>query len=107
MTVIESAYEEWLNCKDKVVEINGELYFRIIHSEYFKLSIKEILCVVLSPNMSSGKYFVDENGNHFTFEGYNHIRFIDEIPKWYLQSGQCSLKWHETKEIGKYLKVIE
>ena len=56
MTVIESAYEEWLNCKDKVVEINGELYFRIIHSEYFKLSIKEFLCVVLSPNMSSGKY---------------------------------------------------
>lgn len=109
MTEIEKIYEEWLNRKDKTIEIDGHLYYRIVHSECFKLSAikKEILCVVLSPDMPSGKMFEDENGNHFIFGEYHHIRFIDKVPERYFKSGQCSLNWEETKEIGKYLKVIK
>ena len=53
--------------------------------------------------LPSGKNFEDENGNHFTFDGFHFVKFIGEVPEWYLKSGLCSLKWVETKEIGEYL----
>ena len=109
MSEMERIYEEWLRRSDRTIEIDGNTYYRIVYSECFNLYSrgKEVLCVILSPDMPRGKIFEDENGNHFIFDGYHHIRFIDEIPEWYLKSGQCSLKWQETKVIGKYLKVIE
>lgn len=109
MTIVEKAYEEWQRSDKKTIQIGNDKYYRIVHSELFKLSAmnRELLCVVLSPDMPSGKNFEDENGNHFTFDGFHFIRFIGEIPEWYLKSGQCSLKWHETKEIGEYLKVLD
>ena len=106
---IEKAYEEWLSRIDKTIKIDSCIYYRIIHSALFNFTAidKEVLCVVLSPDMPKGKKFEDENGHHFTFDGYHHIKFANDIPEWYLKSGQCSLKWEETKEIGKYLKILE
>ena len=109
MTSIEKAYNEWLANDKKTMQIGKDKYYRIVYSELFELGVMDrvFLCVVLSPDMPKGKNFEDENGNHFTFDGFHFIRFIGEIPEWYLRSGQCSLKWQETKEIGEYLKVID
>lgn len=109
MSEVTKAYEAWKLRNDKVIDVDGKLFYRIIWSDSFKLSgyDKEILCAVISPDMPKGKDYEDENGNHFTFKGFNHIRFIDEIPDWYLEAGECCLEWHETKDIGNYLKVID
>ena len=109
MSVIQKAYEEWLNRSDKIVEIDGDLYYRIIYSVCFTLNKgkKEVICVVCSPDMPSGGLFEDENGNHFALGGLCRIGFIDNIPEWYLNCVSCLLRWKETKDIGKYLKVIE
>lgn len=108
MTIVEKAYEEWQHCDKKTIQIGNDKYYRIVYSELFKLSTmdREFLCVVLSPDMPIGKNFEDENGNHFTFDGFHFIKFIRKVPQWYLKFGQCSLKWVETKEIGEYLKVL-
>ncbi len=109
MSIVNNAYKEWLNRNDRIIEKDNYTYYRIVWSECFKFSFKEeeSLFAVLSPDMPKGKYFEDENGNHFKFDGFHFIRFIGEIPEWYLKAGECSLKWVETKEIGKYLRVIE
>ena len=109
MSTVNNAYKEWLTRTDKIIEKDNYTYYRIVWSECYKCSFKdnETLFAVLSPDMLKGKYFEDENGNHFKFDGFHFIRFIDEIPEWYFKAGQCSLEWVETKEIGKYLRVIE
>ncbi len=111
MSPIEKAYQEYHQRSDKTRVINGKLYYRIVCSEFFNLTGLEdgYLLVVPSPDMPQDKNAVyqDENGNHFTLGGRNHIRFAGEIPKWYLECGECNMKWKETIHIGKYLTIVE
>ena len=51
--------------------------------------------------------YEDENGNHFSFTGFHFASFAGKIPDWYLKCGLCSMEWQETKNIGKYLTIIE
>ena len=111
MSPIEKAYQDFKNSKNQTKIINGKLYYQIIWSDYIDLKGREqgILSVVPSPDMPKNKEFVykDENGNHFTFGGFHFIRFLGEIPEWYLKCGECSMKWQETKDIGNYLTILE
>ena len=107
MSEVEKAFEEWKQREDKVVEIDGKTYYRIIWSDVFRLSWskKETLCVVPNPDMPAGQKFIDENGNRFTFGARVHLSFRSPVPEWYFEAGQIVLDWHETKEIGEYLTV--
>ena len=111
MSTVEKAYQEYKQRTDRTKIINGKLYYRIVLSEFFNLTGYEngYLLVIPSPDMPQehNAVYQDENGNHFTFGGRNHIRFAGEIPEWYLECGECNMKWQETKEIGKYLTIIE
>ena len=111
MSPVEKAYQEYKLRNDKTKIIDGKLYYRIVMSEFFNLTGYEngYLLVVPSPDMPQEKnaIYQDENGNHFTFGGHNHIRFSGEIPEWYLECGECNMKWQETKNIGKYLSIVE
>ena len=111
MSPIEKAYQEYKLRNDKTKTINGKLYYRIVCSDFFNITGKEngYLLVVPSPDMPQKKnaIYEDENGNHFTLGGRNHIRFIGEIPKGYFECGELNMDWKETKEIGKYLTIIE
>ena len=64
MSEMGKIYEEWLKRSDRTIDIDGNTYYRIVHSECFNLFAgeKEVLCVVLSPDMPTGKFFEDENG---------------------------------------------
>ena len=111
MSPVEKAYQKFKQRNDKIKIINGKIYYRIVLSEFFNPTGFEDghLLVVPSPDMPQKKnaIYEDENGNHFTLGGRNHIRFIGEIPKWYFECGKLNMEWKETKEIGKYLTIIE
>lgn len=111
MSPVEKAYQEYKLRNDKTRIIDGKLYYRIVLSEFFNLTGYEngYLLVVPSPDMPQEKSAVyqDENGNHFRLGGRNHICFAGEIPEWYLECGECNMKWQETKNIGKYLSIVE
>ena len=111
MSPIERAYQKFKQRNDKTKVINGKIYYRIVWSDYFNLTGRDrgLLSVVPSPDMpkKADAVYQDENGNHFSFGGMHHIRFISEIPKWYFECGECSMEWQETKNIGKYLMIIE
>ena len=69
----------------------------------------EYLLVIPSPDMpqKNNTVYQDENGNHFTFVGCNHIHFSGKLPEWFLECGLYNMKWHETKDLGEYLTLIE
>lgn len=111
MSPVEKAFQEYKQRNDKTKIINGKIYYRIVLSEFFNLTGFEngYLLVVPSPDMpqENGAIYQDENGNHFMLGGRNHIRFAEEMPEWYLECGECTMKWEETKNIGKYLTIVE
>ncbi len=111
MSPVEKAYQEYKQRSDKTKIINGKLYYRIVLSEFFNLTGLEngYLLVIPSPDMPQeiSAVYQDENGNHFTFGGRNHFRFSGERPEWYLECGEWNMKWQETKNIGKYLTIVE
>lgn len=111
MSPVEEAYQEYKQRTDRTKMINGKLYYRIVLSDFFNLTGLEngYLLVIPSPDMPQKKdaVYQDEKGNHFTFCGHNHIRFAGEIPEWYLECGEYNMKWQETKDIGKYLTMVE
>lgn len=110
MSEITKAFEEWQKRDDKIIEIAGETYYRIIWKESLRIEKigREILFAVLHPDISFKQYkFADENGNHFEYNGHIHIRFAGEIPPWHPFPGECILKWEETYEIGDYIRVVE
>lgn len=110
MTETEKIYEEYKKRNDKIIYIENKKYYRIVFSTILKIECVglEILSIIPCPDMpiSSDYLYEDERGNHFTFEGYHSIRFAGKIPEWYLQAGECGLKWKETNEIGEYLTIV-
>ena len=110
MTGAERIYEEYQKKNDKIIHIENKKYYRIVRSEIigFESLGLEILSIIPCPDMPVSKDYIyeDENGNHFTFENYHHYNFIGDIPNWYLQAGECTVAWRETKEIGEYLTII-
>lgn len=109
MSDITRAFEEWKKRDDKIIELDGERYYRIIWKSCLKIEEigREVIFAVLHPDISFKQYkFVDENGHHFTYKGHIHIRFGGEIPSWHPVPGECHLEWEETPNIGDYIKVI-
>ena len=111
MSLVEKAYEKFKNSKEQTKVINEKLYFQIIWSDYIDITGRKqgILSIVPSPDMPKLKnaIYQDENGNHFSFTGFHFANFAGKIPDWYLKCGLCSMEWQETKNIGKYLTIIE
>lgn len=111
MSLVEKAYENFKNSKDQTKVINEKLYFQIIWFDHINITGREqeILSIVPSPYMPKLKNVIyqDENGNHFSFTGFHFVSFDGMIPDWYLECGLCNMKWQETKNIGKYLTIIE
>lgn len=107
MAEVEKAFEEWLLRDDKIIEIDGKTYYRIIRSDVFKLSCYEnsVIGVVCSETMPGGRIFQDENGNHFEFFGF--LTVLHDVRQKIAGAMAFTLKWHETKEIGEYLTVCE
>lgn len=105
MSEVEKTFEEWKQREDKVVEIDGKTYYRIIWSDVFKLSCfeKPVIGVVCGETMPGGRIFQDENGNHFEFFGF--LTVLHDVRQKIVGAMAFTLKWHETKEIGEYLTV--
>ena len=111
MLHIEKAYYKFKQRNDKIKTIGGKQYYRIVSSNFINIKgiEKGVLSVVLSPDMPKNynETYIDENGNHFIYKGFYHLRFVDgKTPEWYTKCGVCTMDWQETQNIGKYLAII-
>lgn len=105
---MEIQYEEWLNRNDRMVEIEGRKYFRIIRKD--RLSIKEGTVLIVVPwdlLKSSNRKYIDENGCVFSLGSPAHISFRGTIPTWYFETASVPVEGiHELTQIGDYLATI-
>ena len=112
MAHIDITYHKFKQRNDKIKIIDGKQFYRIVYSDFINIKGREkgILSVIPSPDMPK-KYnetYVDEKGNHFINKGSPHLRFVGgKRPEWYIKCGVCTLDWQETKNIGKYLSLVE
>lgn len=103
-------YEQYLERDDIRVEIDGRLYYRIVHKD--KLSIRDGLVLVLVPSElfaggSIKQTVVDENGNTFNLGCIVHYSFRRPIPQWYLDAVSIEvMNVKEKEEIGDYLALL-
>ena len=108
-SIIEIEYEKYLCADDKIIEINGEKYYKVVYVDRFTLSkIGPIISIVLPYCMfsHSSKYIENERGEMFKLYGPEMIRFIKEVPDWYLECGSYMIKENEydytLDDIGQY-----
>lgn len=111
MSPVEKAYAEYLKNTDNVLEIDGNLYHRIVWKECFNLTgIGPILSIILPNELFKGqasKNIVDENGRTFELTGPEQMRFSSGIPEWYLNCWSFIIKGIvSTDQIGDYVKII-
>ncbi len=103
-------YEQYLERDDIKVEIDGRVYYRIIHKD--KLSINGGLVLVMVPwELFAGgnikQMIVDENENTVEFGSVAHYSFRRPIPQWYLKAVTLDVKnIKDMDEIGDYLALL-
>lgn len=105
---MEIQYEEWLAREDRMVEKDGQTFYRIIRKD--RLSLKDGTVVIVVPwdllKNTTGEYS-DENGNVFRLGSPMHMSFRCAIPTWYLETASVPVEGiHETTQIGNYLSKL-
>ncbi len=107
---MEILYEQYLTMEDKVVEIDGVKYYKIIAKE--RVPLRDGLVVVCLPNsfIDSTKIrnVIDENGNTFALGNAARYSFKGMIPRWYLETVTIEVyDVHDIDEIGQFVAALK
>lgn len=104
----DDIYIRWQNDDNSVIIINGINYYRalqIVKFPYYKNGIIIALSRVM--NLKIGDIIVDENGNEYEIKCFEMIRFVSDIPDWYMKISFAVVTYNSEK-IGEYFakKII-
>gem|GEM_PF-3171495 len=101
---IDDWYARYLSDPAAIITVCGNVYYRIITKQEMTINERNILLFNVDYRIGgkTGDYFTDENGNRFCVSGIEHIRFHENIPKWYLKAPMWILE-KNSKGIGEYL----
>jgi len=103
----DDLYERYCADPERIRSIDGQTYFRVMEWQLFRIRDQERLLVLseVAHQVRIGDRVQDEDRRIFQVESFAMIRFLSEIPDWYLKMGPLVLTG-ETNQIGRYLAPV-
>lgn len=106
-STIDDCYYAYKQDPLGIIEMDGHVYSKIISHCRFYGYEDYSYHIIWEPHntIRRNDVLVDENGNRFSVRSFEMIRFLGEIPQWYLKAlpivitGDC---W----DIGNYLAKV-
>ena len=108
MTEMERVYQDYIRAGYKKKEKDGQVYYKAVWIEEIHMKNLHLNAIYLPYEMLKKVKvpirIMNENDEIYELEGPAHIRFIDDIPEWYLKCGMFTTK--ETIN-GSYFRLDE
>ena len=108
MSQMEIEYENYLSADDTIIEVDGKLFYKIVHKD--RISLDEGIVLVCVPwklfNDTAIDKVKDENNNVFKLGAPVHYSFRRPVPQWYMETVTVTVNGiHEICQIGEYLAL--
>lgn len=97
-------FEAYKNDAEKLIEIDGKVYTKIIHRCEFYIYEDFTLLIAFEPqeNLCVGDVLVDELGHEFKIKAFEMFRFAGKIPDWAFKIFSMSITGQDYT-IGNYI----
>ena len=97
-------FDAYKNDLEKIIEIDGKVYSKIIHRCEFYIYDDFTMLVDFEPReeLRIGDMLVDENGQEFSIKAFEMFRYAGEIPEWAFKIISMAITGKDYS-IGNYL----
>ena len=97
-------FEVYKNDTEKLIEIDGKVYTKIIHRCEFYIYKDFTLLIAFEPqeNLCVGDVLVDELGHEFKIKAFEMFRFAGKVPDWASKISSMSITGQDYT-IGNYI----